>query len=85
VFIRWLKYVSFVYYGFHLLLKVQYSADESYDCSERGGCISIQTSPSFEGIALGGGAMEAGILLAMAVGYRALAYVFLRKQIKLGP
>ena len=83
-FIKWLKYISFVYYGFHLLLKVQYSPDEQYNCSERGGCVSIQTSPSFEGITLKGGAKEACILLAMAIGYRILAYVFLRRRIKLG-
>eukprot|EP00250_Pteridium_aquilinum_P007828 c17471_g1_i1 orf=114-2393(+) len=79
-FIKWLKYISFVYYGFRLLLKVQFSPNQMYECLEVGGCRSVQTSPSFAGIIdLDGGAEEAWILIAMAIGYRALAYMFLRR------
>ena len=82
-FMKWLKYISFVYYGFRLLLKMQYSPSQLYDCAERGGCVSIQESPSFQWISLNGGAREAWVLIVMAIGYRVLAYVFLRRRIKL--
>ncbi|KAH7421437.1 hypothetical protein KP509_13G057300 [Ceratopteris richardii] len=83
-FIKWLKYISFVYYGFRLLLKVQFSPSQTYECSETTGCKSLQLSPSFAGIIdLDGGAEEAWILITMAIGYRLLAYMFLRR-IKIG-
>ncbi|MCO5597653.1 hypothetical protein L7F22_051734 [Adiantum nelumboides] len=79
-FIKWLKYISFVYYGFRLLLKVQFSPSQVYECFEISGCRSLQLSPSFSGIIdLDGGAEEAWILISMAMGYRVLAYMFLRR------
>ncbi|KAK9689558.1 hypothetical protein RND81_09G066900 [Saponaria officinalis] len=80
-FMRWLKYISFMYYGFRLLLKVQYSGDQLYECESRGGCRTLQSSPSFDTVSLDGGLQEVWILLAMAVGYRLCAYVCLRKRI----
>ncbi|XP_010676075.2 ABC transporter G family member 26 isoform X2 [Beta vulgaris subsp. vulgaris] len=80
-FMRWLKYTSFMYYGFRLLLKVQYSGDQLYECESRGGCRHLQSSPSFDTVNLNGGLQEVWILLAMAVGYRLLAYISLRRRI----
>ncbi|XP_074320119.1 ABC transporter G family member 26 [Silene latifolia] len=80
-FMRWLKYISFMYYGFRLLLKVQYSGDQLYDCESKGGCRPLQSSPSFDTVNLDGGLQEVWILLAMAVGYRLCAYACLRKRI----
>ncbi|KAL2945049.1 ABC transporter G family member 26 [Bienertia sinuspersici] len=80
-FMRWLKYVSFMYYGFRLLLKVQYSGDQLYECESRGGCRPLQSSPSFDTVNLDGGLQEVWVLLAMAVGYRLLAYISLRRRI----
>ncbi|KAF5181980.1 Abc transporter g family member [Thalictrum thalictroides] len=80
-FIQWLKYISFMYYGFRLLLKVQYSGDQLYECGSTGGCRSLQTSPSFDTVNLNGGLKEVWILLAMALAYRLCAYVCLRKRI----
>ncbi|GAB2284796.1 ABC transporter G member 26 [Dionaea muscipula] len=80
-FMKWLKYISFMYYGFRLLLKVQYSGDELYECESAGGCRSLQSSPSFDTVNLNGGLKEVWILLAMALVYRLCAYVCLRKRI----
>ncbi|KAJ7562979.1 hypothetical protein O6H91_03G091500 [Diphasiastrum complanatum] len=79
VFIRWLKYLSFNYHCFKLLLKVQYSPDQRYNCSNPDGC-SISTSPAIDNVQLGGGGSEALALLLMVVGYRALGYVALRRM-----
>ncbi|KAF0903149.1 hypothetical protein E2562_025734 [Oryza meyeriana var. granulata] len=84
-FIRWLKYVSFMHYGFNLLLKAQYHGHLTYNCGSRGGCQLLQSSPSFGTVDLDGGMREVWILLAMAVAYRLLAYLCLRKRISLMP
>lgn len=80
-FMRWLKYVSFMYYGFRLLLKVQYSGDQLYDCESSGGCRRLQSSPSFDTVNLDGGLQEVWILLGMALVYRLFAYICLRSKV----
>ncbi|XP_047182823.1 ABC transporter G family member 26-like [Vigna umbellata] len=80
-FMRWLKYLSFMYYGFRLLLKVQYSGDQLYDCGSMGGCRTLQSSPTFDSVNLKGGLKEVWILLAMALIFRLLAYLCLRVRI----
>ncbi|XP_057870440.2 ABC transporter G family member 26 isoform X3 [Cryptomeria japonica] len=85
VFVRWIKHLSFLYYGFRLLLKVQYSADEMYDCLGEGGCKSLQSSPSMDTITLNGGVEEGWVLICMALAYRVCAYICLRRNITLSP
>ncbi|EEF39648.1 ABC transporter G family member 26 [Ricinus communis] len=80
-FMQWLKYLSFMYYGFRLLLKVQYDGEELYECGSKGGCRPLQTSPSFDTVNLKGGLEEVWVLLAMALGYRIIAYFCLRRRI----
>ncbi|KAK3200053.1 hypothetical protein Dsin_023468 [Dipteronia sinensis] len=80
-FMQWLKYLSFMYYGFRLLLKVQYSGDQLYECESKGGCRPLQSSPSFDMVNLSGGLQEVWVLLVMAFGYRLCAYLCLRKRI----
>ncbi|KAL2483688.1 ABC transporter G family member 26 [Forsythia ovata] len=82
-FMQWLKYVSFTYYGFRLLLKVQYSGDDLYECESHDGCRSLQSSPSFDTVSLNGGLQEVWVLLAMALAYRFLAYICLRRKISI--
>nr|GLL22500.1 ABC transporter G family member 26 [Ipomoea trifida] len=82
-FMRWLKYVSFMYYGFRLLLKVQYSGDELYECGSEGGCKTLQSSPSFDTVNLNGGLREVWVLLAMALAYRCCAYFCLRRNVNI--
>lgn len=80
-FMRWLKYLSFMYYGFRLLLKVQYSGDDLYNCESKEGCRTLQSSPSFDTVGLDGGLKEVWVLLAMAIVYRFLAYICLSRKI----
>ncbi|XAR67344.1 Fe(3+)-transporting ATPase [Bertholletia excelsa] len=80
-FMQWLKYISFMYYGFRLLLKVQYSGDQLYECESKEGCRTLQSSPSFGTVNLNGGLQEVWVLLAMAIGYRIGAYFCLRKRV----
>ncbi|KAL3525271.1 hypothetical protein ACH5RR_013643 [Cinchona calisaya] len=80
-FMKWLKYVSFMYHGFRLLLKVQYEGEELYECESKGGCRKLQTSPSFDTVNLNGGLEEVWIMLAMAFAYRVGAYIFLSRKI----
>ncbi|KAI3969445.1 hypothetical protein MKX01_020006 [Papaver californicum] len=81
-FMQWLKYLSFMYYGFRLLLKVQYSGDELFDCQSHYGCRTLQSSPTFDTVNLKGGLQEVWILLAMALAYRLFAYLCLRWRLK---
>lgn len=80
-FMQWLKYLSFLYYGFRLLLKVQYNGDQLYECESQGGCRNLQSSPSFDTVNLSGGLQEVWVLLGMALAYRLCAYFCLRKRI----
>ncbi|KAH0457631.1 hypothetical protein IEQ34_012946 [Dendrobium chrysotoxum] len=80
-FMRWMKHVSFMHHGFRLLLKVQYSGNLLYDCQSKGGCRSLQSSPSFDTINLYSQWNEIWILAAMALIYRLLAYFCLRWRI----
>ncbi|XP_038905801.1 ABC transporter G family member 26 [Benincasa hispida] len=80
-FMRWMKYVSFMYYGFRLLLKVQYSGDQLYECQTTQGCRTLQSSSSFDTVNLNGGLQEVWILLAMVLTYRICAYFCLHKRI----
>ncbi|KAL3643260.1 ABC transporter G member 26 [Castilleja foliolosa] len=80
-FMQWLKYLSFMYYGFRLLVKVQYSGDQLYECESKGGCRRLQSSPSFDTVNLEGGLKEVWVLTAMAIAYRLAAYVCLRRKI----
>ncbi|XP_052736334.1 ABC transporter G family member 26 [Vigna angularis] len=79
---QWLKYLSFVYYGFRLLLKVQYSGEQLYECESERGCRTLQSSPSFDTVNLNGGLTEAWIMVAMALCFRVLAYFCLRRRIE---
>ncbi|KAG2317880.1 hypothetical protein Bca52824_021002 [Brassica carinata] len=82
-FMQWLKYVSFMHYGFRLLLKVQYTGDQVFDCGSKGGCRTLQSSSSFDTVNLNGGLEELWVLLGMAFGYRLCTYFCLRKKISI--
>ncbi|KAG0624484.1 hypothetical protein M758_3G251200 [Ceratodon purpureus] len=76
-FMRWVKYLSFVYYSYRLLQKIQYSPDQTYNCST--GCESIATSPALHELKLNSGVQEAWVLLLMAVFYRLVSYISLHR------
>ncbi|KHG30511.1 ABC transporter G family member 22 [Gossypium arboreum] len=62
VFISWIRYMSFNYHTYKLLLKVQYQ----------------DITPPVNGIKTDDGLWEVGALVAMIFGYRVLAYLSLR-------
>ncbi|KAI3879737.1 hypothetical protein MKW92_021624 [Papaver armeniacum] len=64
VFISWIRYISFNYHTYRLLLKVQYD----------------HIPPALTGIQQDRGFMEITAMLAMVVGYRLLAYISLRNM-----
>ncbi|KAL2345331.1 hypothetical protein Fmac_006616 [Flemingia macrophylla] len=64
IFISWIRYISFNYHTYKLLLKVQYE----------------HMAPSINGIKIDSGFTEVASLIAMVFGYRLLAYVSLRRM-----
>ncbi|KAH1121950.1 hypothetical protein J1N35_005110 [Gossypium stocksii] len=64
VFISWIRYLSFNYHTYKLLLKVQYQ----------------DMVPPLKGIQSDNGSREVGALVAMIFGYRLLAYLSLRRM-----
>ncbi|KAK6126448.1 hypothetical protein DH2020_039836 [Rehmannia glutinosa] len=64
VFISWLRFLSFNYHTYKLLLKVQYQ----------------HISHSINGVKIDNGYKEIGVLVAMVIGYRFLAYLSLRRM-----
>ncbi|WCJ35703.1 ABC-2 type transporter family protein [Euphorbia peplus] len=76
-FIAWLKYISFSHYCYKLLVGVQYSANEVYECGMRMPC-RVMDFPAIKYLGLDNKWWDVGALLVMLVGYRLLAYVALR-------
>ncbi|XP_065050896.1 ABC transporter G family member 22-like isoform X2 [Musa acuminata AAA Group] len=64
VFISWVRYMSFNYHTYRLLLKVQYD----------------QAPLSLNVTHLNNGVIEVGAMIAMVFGYRLLAYISLRRM-----
>lgn len=76
-FIAWLKYISFSHYCYKLLVGVQYSANEVYEC-EMGMHCSVMDFPAIKYLGLDSMWSDVAALAVMLVGYRVLAYVALR-------
>jgi len=52
-FINWIKYISFTWYAYRLLLKVQFSPDETYSCgSDLALQCPMQSAPAFKNVTL---------------------------------
>ncbi|KAE8125236.1 hypothetical protein FH972_020069 [Carpinus fangiana] len=64
IFVSWIRYLSFNYHTYKLLLKVQYE----------------HITPSINGMRLDNGLTEVCALVAMVFGYRLLAYLSLRRM-----
>ncbi|GAA0164602.1 ATP-binding cassette [Lithospermum erythrorhizon] len=71
-FMSWLRYVSFNYYTLRLLLKIQYS------CSSATSKAIACNSKFIKGQKLDQGAREVAAMFIMIIGYRIVAYYFLR-------
>ncbi|GAV73295.1 ABC_tran domain-containing protein/ABC2_membrane domain-containing protein [Cephalotus follicularis] len=76
-FIAWLKYVSFSHYCYNLLVGVQYSANETYECGLGIHC-KVMDFPGIKYLDLDNKWRDVAALTVMLVGYRLLAYVALR-------
>ncbi|CAI9096319.1 OLC1v1032424C1 [Oldenlandia corymbosa var. corymbosa] len=80
-FIAWLKYMSFSHFCYKLLVGVQYSENELYECGAGGVRCRVMDNPAIEflGIDDMGGSVAA--LAVMLVGYRLIAYFALRLRL----
>ncbi|KAL6501818.1 ABC transporter G member 14 [Orobanche gracilis] len=77
-FIAWLKYVSYSYYCFRLLLGVQYDEDDYYECAEGVHC-RVADSPPVKAVGMSGLWVDVSVMAVMLVGYRLAAYLALRR------
>ncbi|KAL3501633.1 hypothetical protein ACH5RR_036082 [Cinchona calisaya] len=76
-FIAWLKYVSFSHYCYKLLVGVQYSKNELYECGVGVQC-RVMDNPAIKFLGIDNMVRDVAALAVMLVGYRLLAYVALR-------
>ncbi|KAI3932904.1 hypothetical protein MKW92_026170 [Papaver armeniacum] len=76
-FIAWLKYTSFSYYCYKLLIGVQYTDKDVYECGFGKQCKVLEFSP-IEHLGLSYKGWDIFALILMLVGYRLLAYLALK-------
>ncbi|XP_011028515.1 PREDICTED: ABC transporter G family member 14-like [Populus euphratica] len=77
-FIVWLKYLSYSYYSYKLLLGVQYNEDDYYECS-KGVLCRVGDFPSVKSMGLNHLWVDVAIMALMLVGYRMVAYLALHR------
>ncbi|CAN1306275.1 ABC transporter G family member 14 [Linum perenne] len=77
-FIVWLKYLSYSYYCYKLLLGVQYKEDDYYECS-KGVLCRVGDYPAIKSMGLDNLWMDVCIMALMLVGYRLIAYLALHR------
>ncbi|XP_009757349.1 ABC transporter G family member 14-like [Nicotiana sylvestris] len=77
-FIVWLKYLSYSYYCYKLLLGVQYKDKDYYECSKGVYC-RVADFPAIKSVGLNNMWMDVLIMALMLVGYRLVAYLALNR------
>uniref|UniRef100_A0A2N9F7P3 ABC transporter domain-containing protein n=1 Tax=Fagus sylvatica TaxID=28930 RepID=A0A2N9F7P3_FAGSY len=77
-FIVWLKYLSYSYYCYKLLLGVQYNEDDYYECSN-GVLCRVGDFPAVKSMGLNHLWVDVAIMALMLVGYRLVAYLALHR------
>ncbi|XP_059642806.1 ABC transporter G family member 14 [Cornus florida] len=77
-FIVWLKYLSYSYYCYKLLLGVQYNEDDYYECS-KGVICRVVDFPAVKSVGLNHMWVDVSIMALMLVGYRLVAYLALHR------
>ncbi|KAM0059640.1 putative ABC transporter, AAA+ ATPase domain, ABC-2 type transporter [Helianthus debilis subsp. tardiflorus] len=77
-FIVWLKYLSYSYYCYKLLLGVQYNANDLYECSQGVYC-HVADFPAVKSVGLTNLTVDLLIMAMMLIGYRLIAYMALQK------
>ncbi|KAJ4960138.1 hypothetical protein NE237_020048 [Protea cynaroides] len=76
-FIAWIKYISLSHYCYKLLIGVQYTDHDYYECEFRRHCKTLEF-PGIKHLGLNNMGFDVAALGVMLVGYRFLAYVALR-------
>ncbi|XP_040861356.1 ABC transporter G family member 21 [Glycine max] len=76
-FIAWLKYISFSHYCYKLLVGVQYSVNEVYQCRQGLHC-RIRDFLAIKCLRLDSLWGDVAVLAVMLIGYRVVAYLALR-------
>ncbi|XP_022979566.1 ABC transporter G family member 14-like [Cucurbita maxima] len=77
-FILWMKYLSYSYYCYKLLLGVQYKNDDVYEC-RNGELCRVADFPAVKSVGLDGLWVCVCIMALMLVGYRLIAYLALHR------
>ena len=77
-FIVWLKYLSYSYYCYKLLLGVQYNENDYYQCST-GELCKVADFPPIKSMGLNHLWVDVCIMAMMLVGYRLVAYLALHR------
>lgn len=79
-FIIWLKYLSFSFYCYKLLLGVQFTDQDYYECSPGGGApCRVVDFPAVKSVGLAHIWMDVCIMVLMLIGYRLVAYLALHR------
>lgn len=77
-FIVWLKYLSYSYYSYKLLLGVQYNDNDYYECSKGVYC-QVGDLPAIQSVGLNNMWIDVSVMAVMLVGYRLVAYLALTR------
>ncbi|GAB2235514.1 hypothetical protein Droror1_Dr00025939 [Drosera rotundifolia] len=77
-FIVWLKYLSYSYYCYKLLLGVHYVESDLYECAKGVWC-RVADEPAIKSMGLTDLWFDVAIMALMLVGYRVAAYLALRR------
>ncbi|PHU08714.1 ABC transporter G family member 14 [Capsicum chinense] len=75
-FIVWLKYLSYSYYSYKLLLGVQYNDNDYYECS-RGVYCQVANLPAIQSVGLNNMWIDVSVMAVMLIVYRLVAYLAL--------
>ncbi|KAI9083922.1 hypothetical protein K1719_034180 [Acacia pycnantha] len=79
-FIVWLKYLSYSYYCYRLLLGVQYDEDDYYECSNNNGVLCrVEDFPPIKSMGLNNLWVDVLMMALMLLGYRLVAYMALHR------
>ncbi|XP_004496215.1 ABC transporter G family member 21 [Cicer arietinum] len=76
-FIAWLKYISFSHYCYKLLVGVQYSVSEVYECRQGLHC-RVRDFPAIKCLEIDNMWVDVAALTIMFIGFRVVAYLALR-------
>lgn len=77
-FILWLKYLSYSFYCYKLLLGVHFRSNDYYECSPGKMC-AVTDFPAIKSVGLDNMWVDVCVMGLMLVGYRLVAYIMLHR------